>query len=173
MKSSVRAFSASVLLAAGLAAQPSYLPIRGYDIGFPPDAMWFSTSYRGQPAMVMSILGDRDIATAYDPRVLPPGTRHVRLSIREFAVYEPRPCALGTPLFFQETFPSGALPWGSITDIGFNYFPRPIDLFFSPGDPAYSNWRLTYCDAAACYSPCFPGDHTPLIETYLVTFAID
>lgn len=150
-------------------AQPSYPRIPGYDVGFPTEAAYFTAWHRGQPALIMAIPGDRSIATVFSEQVIPPGARHVRVTIHEFWVFEPRPCALGTPVYFQETYPSGVQAWGAIHEIGVNAFRHPFDLFFSPSDPGYSNWSLSYCDAAGCGGRCGTGAQNPLIEAYLIT----
>ncbi len=154
-------------------AVPSYPPVRGYDVGFPTDAAYFTTWHHGELALVLAIPGDRDIATVFARNLLPPETRHVEVVIHEFWVYEPRTCAVGNPVFFQETYPGSIVPFGAIQFPGANSFHHPFNLFLSPGDPGFSNWKLEYCDTLGCHDACAQPSRNPLIEAYVITFRFD
>ena len=153
-------------------AQPRYLPIPGYNVGLPAHGAYYQAWYRGQPALILAIPGSSTIATVFDPAYLPPGTQRVQLRIREFWVFDPRACAVGSQFFFQETIPTAMVPWGAIGTPGANWYPRPFELGLSPGDPGYSNWRLNYCNPGGCHSRCGPFDVEPLLEAYLITIAM-
>jgi hypothetical protein len=161
-----------VALLGGLRAQTTYPPIPGYDVGLPPHGAYYTTWYRGMPAMILAIPGHSTIATKHDVEFLPPGTQRVSLHVREFWVFDARPCIVGTPVFLQETYPTGIVPLGAMSVAGANAFAHPFELFLASGDPGYSNWRLSYCSPAGCMSRCGAWDREPQLEAYLITIAM-
>jgi len=163
---------AVVSLLGGVKAQAAYPPIPGYDVGLPTHGAYYVTWYRGAPAMILAIPGATTIATVHDHERLPPGTQRVSLHIREFWVFDPRPCVVGTPIFLQETYPTAIEPFGVMAIAGANGFARPFELFLAGGDPGYSNWRLNYCSAIGCRSRCGAWDREPMLEAYLITVDI-